>query len=484
MARGAIWMVAMRWAMRSIGLINTIIIARLLTPDDFGVVAMGMIVFGFLYIMTDANVDTALLRDTNAGRADYDSAWTLKVITGAVTTACLWGLAPLMAYYYGDERVTLVVQIIALRAFILGFENIGVVEFRRDLDFAKEFRYWVARRLSLFVFSLVIILILRNYMALALAAPLSGLVTVVLSYTMSPYRPRFDVSRIRPLWSFSKWMILYQTTRFMDERADEFIIGGVGTAKDLGSYNMASGVAMMTTSEVVVPMSRALVPTYAKIAHDPAELRRAFLGVLGFVAIICFSAGVGMSVVAEDLILVLLGDQWEAAVPLFRWLAIIGLLGGLARAVEPYLWTAGHERSLALANTLHLCVLLPTLVWVGNTYPIEMIAISRMSVRLFTLFFLYYMVMKISGIALGAIVPVLWRPIVAAVVMAMGVQYLHDPEISLRILSLLHDVVVGALLFASTMYALWILSGRPDGAEKIVMDKGSAWLSRRLARNG
>ena len=113
----------------------------------------------------------------------------------------------------------MVVYIIALRPGIEGFENIGQVDFRRELQFDKEFRYWVYRRLLSFLLSIGIALWMRNYLALAIAAPITGIVTVVLSYVMSSYRPQFALSHVGEIWAFSKWWILFGVVRFFGSRA-------------------------------------------------------------------------------------------------------------------------------------------------------------------------------------------------------------------------------------------------------------------------
>ena len=122
---GAAWMVGMRWTIRAIGLVNTIILARLLTPQDFGLVAMATVVIGLLDAVTDPNVEIPLLRRQLIGRLYYDSAWTLQVISGVVKSALFIGIAPLLAAYYGDPRIAMITCIIALRPVIEGFENMA-----------------------------------------------------------------------------------------------------------------------------------------------------------------------------------------------------------------------------------------------------------------------------------------------------------------------------------------------------------------------
>src|SRR5262245_11724263 len=131
----AAWMVGMRWTIRAIGLVNTIILARLLTPQDFGLVAMATVVIGLLDAIADPNVEVPLLRGHLIGRSDYDRSWTLQVIAGMIKSGLIILIAPLLAAHYSDPRVAMITYIIALRPAIEGFENIGQVDFRRGLHF-------------------------------------------------------------------------------------------------------------------------------------------------------------------------------------------------------------------------------------------------------------------------------------------------------------------------------------------------------------
>ena len=106
LARGSAWMIGMRWAIRGVGLVSTIILARLLAPDDFGVVAMAMVAVAILESFTNTGTDLALLRNTEATREHYDTAWTLEIIQAVLLAAVLFASAPLVGGHFEDPRVT------------------------------------------------------------------------------------------------------------------------------------------------------------------------------------------------------------------------------------------------------------------------------------------------------------------------------------------------------------------------------------------
>lgn len=147
LVRGSAWMIAARWAMRLIGLASTVILARLLAPDDFGVIAIALIVVGLLETVAYAGVDLALMRPGADSREHYDTAWTIQLIQGALIAGFLLLLAPWVSPFFSEPRATAVIQVIALRPLIMGLQNIGIVAFRKELDFAKDFRFTLYTKL-------------------------------------------------------------------------------------------------------------------------------------------------------------------------------------------------------------------------------------------------------------------------------------------------------------------------------------------------
>jgi len=469
MATGAMWMVGMRWSLRLIGLLNTLIIARLLTPDDFGVSTMAWIVVEFLMMLAETNVDVGVLRNNKFTRDYLDSAWTVKILSGAAIFVALMAIAPLTEFYYHDDRVPLVIQIVSLRALIMGFENIGIAEFRHKMEFAKEFRYWMVRRLLMLGFGLGLAFALGNYMALALAAPVSGVLTVALSFLMSSYRPRISFVRWRELWRFSQWQLLSNATRYVNGRVDQFVVGGIGDAADTGHYYVASDIAGMPTREVIGPMGRAFLPVLSKIVGQPVELRQAWDVILQFTALIAFPAGVGMAMISTDTILVLLGAQWADSARFFQWLALCALFEGFFLSMETMFIVNHHERTFALINTLQLLVLVPLLFAAGHFLGIVAVAQVRLAVMAVTVVAMFALMIRLGWSDLGTILRSLWRPAVASLAMAAVLFAFHVEQGLPRWLSLGLDIIVGALSFFLVLYGLWRACRRPPGAEATLL---------------
>jgi O-antigen/teichoic acid export membrane protein len=260
-----------------------------------------------------------------------------------------------------------------------------------------------------------------------------------------------------------------QGCQFVGRRVDEFVLGGIAGSATVGNYYMASEISALPTREVVNPAGRALLPTYAKVAHDEDGSRKAFLRVFGFVAIYALPAGVGISVVSPDLVPLLLGAQWTAAIPFFQWLGIYASFEAFLLGVRPYFLARGGERSFALVYVGYACVLVPAIVAAGHLFGVMAIAMTRTVLMAVMVVVILFVISRLRYAALGEMLSLLWRPLVASAVMWGGLHALPDMESAWRVVSLLRNVGAGGTLYVGTVILLWLLTGRSEGPEDIIL---------------
>ena len=371
------------------------------------------------------------------------------------------------------------IQLLALRPVLVGFENIGVVAFRKELNFSKEFMFFVFGRLITFAVTVTIAWIYRNYWALAIGMVCTPGIRLILSYCMHPYRPRISFRKLNEIWRFARWMTLFNVGEFFTKKTDEIIVANVASTSLMGNYSVASRISLMLTSEIVAPLERSLLPAYAKLAHDPKEMEAAFFKVFGTIAIICAAGGAGISAVADDFVAVLLGANWTDTAPIIAWLAIFGGVSGIAYCVRIVLIAIGSEKSNALLIWAQALILAPVLLFVGIHWGLVEIAIARAAVAIMFAVILLILVVQRGLISAGLIVSALWRPLISVVLMFVAVKATHSDSIGPVILRLIADVSTGAFVFVGTLFAFWWLAGRPNGTErdalKFLTGKISSW---------
>jgi O-antigen/teichoic acid export membrane protein len=483
MARGAAWMTLFKLGERSIGLISTLILARLLTPADFGVVAMATSVVALMELMGAFGFDIAIIQRQDVQRAHYDTAWTFNVLFSAATTLLLLFLTYPAADFFREPRLLWILPVLAIGALAQGFENIGTVRFRKELNFRREFRFLLSKKIASFVVTIAFALTFRSYWALVAGSVTGKLFGVWLSYRLHPYRPRLTLAARQDLFHFSKWLFFSNLVLFLQHKSANFILGRTVGAYGLGIYNVALDVAMMPSTDMIAPLNRAVFPAYSRLASDLPELGRRFLEVFSIIALLAFPVSIGLACVAGPAVLVLLGNQWVDAIPLLRLLTIAGLVGALQGNLHLVIVALGKPKANTLVSTSTLILSLPIFIVASLHYGTVGAAWTYLIFSVVGLCTINFVFFRFTGIKMSDYFLSLWRPIVssaamAAVVIITGEYFdsaIHDPNNLLKLVSL---ILVGALVYATTVLVLWLLSGKPRGAEKTILEFCVARLSR------
>jgi len=291
-ARGVVLVVGMRWTDRLIGFVSTLILARILLPEDFGIVAMASVIVGLIDMLMDLGVGSALVQNKHAAREEFDTAWTVRLLQSVFVALLLWLAAPISAEYFRDERVLDVVRVMALTTLISSFENIGIVAFQKNMEFGRDFWFFFIRRITGFLVTIALAFWLHSYWAMVFGALAGRIAGVVVSYWMHDYRPRLSFSRLGKIWSFSQWILVRNFAFYGVMQIDKLLVGRRTDAATVGSYSLANDIAAMPTTELLAPISRVLFPVFVDVAHDAEKLRAAFCKAIGVQSLVALPAGV------------------------------------------------------------------------------------------------------------------------------------------------------------------------------------------------
>jgi lipopolysaccharide exporter len=478
MAQGAWWTVLSRVGVQGIGFISTLILARLLLPADFGLLALANTFSAALIAVSEFSLDVVLIQDRTAGREQYDTAWTLSVLRNALLAIALVLGAPYIGRFFADARVEQIVYWLALATFIDGLQNIGIVDFRRDLAFRRDMLFTVLGKFGMFVIGVPLAFLWRDYWALVAGAVAGSCVRVLLSFVMHPYRPRLTLRRWRELMRFSKWLILNNICFFLFGRSDNFIVGKIAGPPAVGIYGMAYDIANMTTSNLLAPLRRALFPAYATVSHDHASLRKAFVDVFAFVMLIGTPLALGVGLVASPLIHVMLGTQWVETIPLIQILSLYGFINLISAGSGPIFLAKARPQYMMWVIGASTCVMIPLLI-VGTEYwGVQGTAWAVTITTALAVLADFLLVIQLLRLPIADLLHAAWRPVLSGAVMALGVVLLQRiwplPD-SLAGWSLLLAVAVatGAVLYIAASLVLWAIAGKPPGAEQHLL----AWAA-------
>jgi O-antigen/teichoic acid export membrane protein len=488
LARGTAWMIAVRLLDRSVGLISILILARVLTPADFGLVAMATALIAFVELFGALGLDVALIQRPGATREHFDTAWTMNVLIGAsVALVLLLGAWPL-GWFYDDSRLIPLVAFLGLGPLIQGCENIGVVAFRKDLNFDREFRFLMTKRLLSFAITVSLAFWLRSYWALAIGMVCGRLTGVAISYALHPFRPRWSLSRAGDLLHFSLWLVGLNLTGFLKDRAPDFIVGKLAGAHALGMWSVANELSSMVGTELIAPMNRAALPTYSRFAEDRAALAGAYLSALGLVAVLVMPLVVGLAAVAPLVVAVLLGPQWHDTGPLIALLAFYGLADIFLRTAASAVLAAGRPAVYVKIYSFQVCLLLPLSFWLTREYGVQGTVLATIATAIGLLPLNATLVGRAIGVTARQLVAGVWRPLLAAAIM-YGVVVLAQPPVDTLTLTtgralvlLAFYVPLGAATYMVAVLSVWILCGRPLSAEATLLAQAGGYWRRMTGR--
>jgi O-antigen/teichoic acid export membrane protein len=489
MAAGASWMILLRLAVRGLGFINTMILVRLLIPADFGIVAMAMSVIAILEIFGAFNFDVALIQKQDAERKHFDTAWTFNLLFGFCAAVSLVVLASPVAQFYNEARLQPVLVALGFAPLIRGLENIGVVTFRKELTFRKEFLYRGLEKLSAICVTIPLAFYWRNYWALVAGILLSQAIGVGLSYVMQPYRPRPSLKAWGELFHFSKWLFLNNLSTVLRFRLSDFIIGKLGGVTGLGFYTVGYEISNLPTTELVAPINRAVFPGYSRLSYDLCALRQGYLNVVAMIALISMPAGIGIAATADLFVPVLLGAKWTTIIPLIEILAIYGVLTAMQTNTFSVYWALGKPEIAPIFSFVFLAIFVPLLIVLTKAYWLMGAAWSMVITSAILLPINYAFVFRLLQLRLQVFFAHVWRPLVGSLSMYVVVRAFIQVVDGTRASSMfgmiglfLMAVLIGAVMYTVTVLILWRLAGSPDGSEYIVSSKLLDCLRLKLPR--
>lgn len=467
---GAIWMIAMRWVMRALGLFSTVIVARILSPDDYGVVAIALIAVGLLETAAYLGVDLSLIKDQSAGTDEFDTAWTIQLIQGVLISVLLFSGSSIVAGFFNEPRARDVVALLALRPVIEGLQNIGIVTFRRDLKFAAEFRFNLLTKIAGVFIQIFLALYFRNYWSLIVGMLAASTISTVMSYLMHPYRPRLTLKCADKIWGFSQWLLISRVGSFFSRRSDEFVVGRLIGTDAMGGYHVVYELATMPTTEIVMPMRRALYPALSRVAADTVSFQAMMVDSVRAMAVICVGLSFSLAATADLVVPLLLGEQWVSAVSAARWLSLFGLTTAMSLLLEVPLWVMGKTRLTAFISWIELAIALPLLIFATDRWGVEGAAMVRFWVSLAIVPLSAVMVQRICLIRIGLLFKALVRPLLAGATMVYIMCMMDYYGADRNVVFLIEKIVAGVAAYIGMLCFLWLLSGKPDGVESSVFD--------------
>jgi PST family polysaccharide transporter len=378
--------------------VTTAILARLLTPEDFGIIGFATIAISYLDIAKDIGLGPALIQRKDNIEEAANTVFTMNLIVSIALSVFAFLLAPLVADFFREPLVVPVLRVLGLSFILNALGAVHTVRLQKELDFRRKLIPDIARSLLKGITAIILAYFGFGVWSLVIGQLVGPITGSTLSWIVFPWRPRLAInSRVaKQLLKFGTSVFGDDALSIISDNLDYIIVGRIFGSTALGIYTQAYRLPELLIINTLWVIGAVIFPVFSSIQDNLESLRQGFLGTVRLVEIFAVPLSLGLIIAADPIIRVAFGDQWLDAIPILRVLAAYALVlsfgfhsGGVYKAIG--------RPEISLKLSLFTLVILAPALWVGSRY-------------------------GLVGIALGHIVAVLIRAIARLVIIARFIQ--------------------------------------------------------------
>ena len=382
--RGVFWSYGAFASSKAVLLVATAILARLLTPGDFGVVAVATVVITFLTVIQGLGLTSALIQRRGDIERASNTVFTLNLLLGVALTAGVFAIAPWIADYFHEPDATSLLRVLGLTFGLEALGSVHLIRVQRDLEFGRAFVPDVGRS------------VLKGFVSIGLAVAgmgawslilgqLAGVVAgVLLSWAVFPWRPRLKVDRdlAGKLIAYGLPLFGVEMMWVLSVNLDYVIVGRRFGSEALGIYTLAYRLPELLVLTLMIGVNRVVFPALSTVQTNREDLRRGFLATTHYVVMATVPISLGLAIVADPVVRITLGSDWADAIPVMRILAIFVLVASMMDADGDVYKAVGRPGILFKLSTLHVALLFPALL-IGVQFGLVGVAFAHLLATMF-----------------------------------------------------------------------------------------------------
>lgn len=483
-AMASLWTIGGKLLARMLDFVSLLVLARLLRPEDFGLVAIATSVLVIVEAILDLPLNQALIRQPALTDRMLDTAFTLSVLRGLAISLTMVIISWPIAFFYGDPRLVSLVAALSIAPSMRSLISPRMVLFMQRFDFKREFALDIVTKAASLMFALTVVLKTGSYWGLAVGAIAGPSAAAVTSYIFAPMRPHLTLSEWSRFRDMIGWNTVSQVLSSINWQLDRLLLPRFTSLSTFGAFSVADNLAGIPHQTFVGPLMRPLMAAFSSVGEH-RKLEAAYLKATSAITLVAAPVLLIIAFLAEPIVRITVGENWSLAAPILRWLCVVSLIG-LPSTMMPAL-------AMVMDNTRY--VALRMLVEFAIRAPVTLVALAYFGLvgaivsRLMAMFVAYAASMLIAkrliGVTLGAQLNAFVRPLAASLPMIgflACVQPILAPlPVGLNLVGGLALCGPAALMiFWACALVIWQHTERPDGLEAIVAKKLSPLKKRAI----
>lgn len=342
---------------RTIGLVSILVLARVLTPDDFSVVAISALLLYFCETLAATGSEPYIIHKDDLHPSDLSTAWSIDLIIKSMVFLLLIIAVPFIADFYDDPRLVPVLYATSSILLINALKSPGLIVLKRELDYRKIFFVMIIQKICAFTVTLSIALTTESYWALIIGDITSASVLCLGSYVIHTFRPRPSLSNWRNQWRFSKWILFRASVGFGKSQMDSLLISKFFSAQELGAFYMTKSLSVLPSTDIIGPAVEPLLASLSRVRNDLQEFNQQLSKAIFVIASAVMPIVVFMWFFPGHIINFFFGPEWAIAYPMLPPLAIVLATITFGQVINQAIMSLGKVRALFVFEIIGLLTL-------------------------------------------------------------------------------------------------------------------------------
>lgn len=363
-ASGAIYVGISQGTRVILSTVSTIVVARILSPSDYGVMAMVSPIVGFLSVFQTMGLSQAVVQKGSVNDDQLNALFWLNIAASTVIALLLVLISPLVARFYNDPRVMQVTIAFAGTTLVSGLALQHSALLSRNMKFSTVSIIDIITAVVAFAATIAGAYLIHTYWALWIGIFLGAITNTALLWIAERWRPRFRISfrDTRELAEFGAHLTGFSLLNFISRNIDNVLIARFSGAEALGLYDRSYRLMVFPLQNINTPLSRVMIPILSRLQDEPSRYRRSFLLAFRLIMVAIAPAMAVAMATSDRLVPFLLGNRWAAAGPIFFWLSLSGLIQPIANVAGWLFISSGRARAMMWWGVLSSIVTVASII--------------------------------------------------------------------------------------------------------------------------
>lgn len=454
---GIIWNGFGRFVIQGLQILILIVLARILTPSDFGIVGIAAIFTRLITLLNEIGIASAVVQRLEIDKEDLSTLFVASLVSGIVLTGIMLFVAQYLALFFDVAVLQPVLQVLSITLIIGAASAVQKALCNRKLDF-RQLAIFEACGMALYgIVSIVLALSGFGIWSIIYGTIANHLVCSVLFWIKSDWKPQFMFyfDRFKKLVDFGLIVLLTRLVNYVGINLASFVTGKFLGPAMLGLYSLANDMSSMTVGRITNIIGRVMFPTLSKMQDDNERFNNAYLKVLQFISIISFPLLVGMAVLAEPLILIVFGEKWRLAIFPLQALASIGILRSIGSSVGFVLLSKGRSDIELKWNLFYLLLFFAVLFFTAK-FGLNALVMGIVAVNLVGIPIIQKITFSLIGLTFARLFMALGHILVCSILMGFAVYsfyYLLNP-FSGDVLNFVFAIILGIVSYVLFLWGL------------------------------